>query len=97
MRYCLAGSTISLILFGSAMSELTIGARVPAVAQAVSDRKAEANRLIKQGTQQLQTSNYKAAIQSYEQALAIYREMRKSLIKIRIAAMNMAKHKHVWD
>jgi tetratricopeptide (TPR) repeat protein len=45
------------------------------VAQMVDARKAEANRLFKQGNQQFQKSEFKAALRSWEQALQIYREI----------------------
>jgi CHAT domain-containing protein len=40
-----------------------------------SSRKAEANRLLKQGIQQLKVSQFQAAFQSWQQALAIYKEI----------------------
>ena len=46
-----------------------------ALAQSPADRKAEADRLREQGNQQGKTSQFQAAIQSYQQALAIYREI----------------------
>ncbi len=49
---------------------------LPAVAQTVQDRKAEADRLLKQGDQQYQTSQYHAALQSWQQALGIYQAMK---------------------
>ena len=45
------------------------------VSQAVSDRQAEADRLSQQGKQQYQTSQFQAALQSYQQALSFYREI----------------------
>jgi CHAT domain-containing protein/Flp pilus assembly protein TadD len=44
-------------------------------AQTVTERKAEADRLLEQGRQQNTTSQYQAAIQSLETALNIYREI----------------------
>lgn len=41
-----------------------------------SPQKKEADRLLNQGIQQYQTSQYPAAIASWEQALAIYREIK---------------------
>jgi CHAT domain-containing protein/predicted negative regulator of RcsB-dependent stress response len=41
---------------------------------AASERMAAANRLNQQGIQQAQTSQYREALRSFEQALAIYRE-----------------------
>jgi CHAT domain-containing protein/Flp pilus assembly protein TadD len=47
----------------------------PVVAQTSNVRKAEADRLFQQGLQQGQTRQIHAAIQSFQQALAIYREI----------------------
>ncbi|CAD5929561.1 Tetratricopeptide repeat protein 28 [Planktothrix agardhii] len=44
-------------------------------AQTVTERKAEADRLLEQGIQQNTTSQYQAAIQSLETALNIFREI----------------------
>ncbi|MBD2586377.1 tetratricopeptide repeat protein, partial [Planktothricoides raciborskii] len=44
-------------------------------AQTVTERKAEADRLLNQGRQQYTTSQYQAAIQSLETALNIFREI----------------------
>jgi tetratricopeptide (TPR) repeat protein len=52
---------------------------LPAVAQTVfenQNRIAEADRLLKQGNQQYQTSQFTAAFQSWQQALTIYRELK---------------------
>ncbi|WP_176453330.1 tetratricopeptide repeat protein [Pseudanabaena sp. SR411] len=45
-------------------------------AQTAQDRKAEADRLINQGNKQLDISQFVAALQSYQQALIIYREIK---------------------
>jgi tetratricopeptide (TPR) repeat protein len=45
------------------------------VAQTSDARKAEADRLFQQGLQQGQTSQFQAALESFHQALAIYREI----------------------
>ena len=47
----------------------------PALAQTSANRKAEADRLLKQGNQQYKISQFQAALQSYQQALAIYKEI----------------------
>ncbi|MCF3643571.1 CHAT domain-containing protein [Planktothrix agardhii] len=44
-------------------------------AQTVTEREAEADRLLEQGIQQYKTSQYQAAIQSLETALNIFREI----------------------
>jgi CHAT domain-containing protein/Flp pilus assembly protein TadD len=50
------------------------GAQV--VAQTVDARKAEADRLLQQGIEQHKTSQFTAALQSWQQALQIYREIK---------------------
>jgi CHAT domain-containing protein len=45
-------------------------------AQTATDRIAEAERLYQQGDQQIQTSQYKEALQSFQQALTIYRKIK---------------------
>jgi CHAT domain-containing protein/tetratricopeptide (TPR) repeat protein len=47
-----------------------------ALAQSTDTRKAKADRLLQQGIQQAQTSQFQAALQSWEQALTIYREIK---------------------
>jgi tetratricopeptide (TPR) repeat protein len=49
------------------------------LAQSSDARKAEANRLFDQGIQQFQTSQVEAALQSWQQALIIYREIKNRL------------------
>ena len=46
------------------------------LAQTLTDRKAEGDRLLKQGSQQFQIGHYQAALQSYQQGLIIYREIK---------------------
>ncbi|MBD2519824.1 CHAT domain-containing protein [Nostoc sp. FACHB-973] len=46
------------------------------LAQKAADRKAEADRLFLQGIEQFQTSQFEAALQSWQQALIIYREIK---------------------
>ncbi|MEX0268377.1 CHAT domain-containing protein [Leptolyngbyaceae cyanobacterium UHCC 1019] len=47
-----------------------------AQAQTTADRKAEANRLLQQGNQQYQVSQFTAALQSWQQALVLYWEIK---------------------
>ncbi|MDF5718982.1 MAG: CHAT domain-containing protein [Rhizonema sp. PD37] len=47
------------------------------LAQTVNERKAEADRLLQQGIQQYKTSQFQAALQSWQQALIIYREIKE--------------------
>jgi tetratricopeptide (TPR) repeat protein len=46
------------------------------LAQNPADRIAEADRLYKQGGEQFQTSQFQAALQSWQQALIVYREIK---------------------
>ncbi|MFN5398289.1 MAG: tetratricopeptide repeat protein [Pseudanabaena sp.] len=47
-----------------------------AQAQTTQDRKAEADRLLQQGNQQFQISQFESAFQSWQQALSIYYEIK---------------------
>jgi CHAT domain-containing protein/uncharacterized protein HemY len=47
----------------------------PVLAQTSTDKKAEADRLLDQGIQQAKTSQFRAAIQSWEQSLKLYQEI----------------------
>ncbi|MEG4589359.1 CHAT domain-containing protein [Microcoleus sp. MOSTC5] len=47
-----------------------------ALAETTADRKKEADQLFEQGKQQYQTSQFQAALQSWQQALIIYREIK---------------------
>ncbi|MEG4574763.1 CHAT domain-containing protein [Microcoleus sp. N3A4] len=58
---------------------LSAQAKIPStqeLAQNPTDRKAEADRLLDQGRQQFQISQFQAAIQSWQQALIICREIK---------------------
>jgi CHAT domain-containing protein len=46
------------------------------LAQTPTDRKAEADKLLQQGNEQYETSQFTAALQSWQQALIIYREIK---------------------
>jgi CHAT domain-containing protein/lipopolysaccharide biosynthesis regulator YciM len=48
-------------------------------AQTTQDREVEADRLLEQGNQQYQISQFEAAFQSWQQALTIYREIKNRL------------------
>ncbi len=71
-------------------STLIAGSVVPALAQrtevsdspkegTASQRKAEADRLLQRGIQQFKVSQFAAALQSWQQALVIYREIKDRL------------------
>ena len=68
--------------FGIALSTLLFCLPVQMVlsesvqAQSIQDRKADADRLFNQGNQQYQISQFESAFQSWQQALAIYREIK---------------------
>ena len=49
------------------------------LAQTLDARKAEGDRLFQQGIEQYQTSQFEAALQSWQQALTIYREIKDRL------------------
>ena len=51
-------------------------ALMTAQAETTQDRKVEADRLISQGNQQYDISQFESALQSYQQALIIYREIK---------------------
>nr|WP_199302475.1 CHAT domain-containing tetratricopeptide repeat protein [Coleofasciculus sp. FACHB-129] len=50
-----------------------------ALAQTSDARKAEADQLLQQGIEQFQTSQFEAALQSWKQALSLYREIKDRL------------------
>ncbi len=64
--------TLPEVVFGAEVQELRSGL----VAQAKTASKAEADRLLDQGNQQYQISQFEAAFQSWQQALTIYREIK---------------------
>ncbi|MBD2358130.1 tetratricopeptide repeat protein [Tolypothrix sp. FACHB-123] len=81
MRSCKMGLSVLVCLlaifsasFGSSLLMVFTESRV--LAQTVDARKAEADKLFKQGIQQYQTSLFEAALQSWQQALIIYREIK---------------------
>ncbi|MEM6753391.1 MAG: CHAT domain-containing protein [Cyanobacteria bacterium P01_C01_bin.38] len=69
--------TLVATLSGAAVPKLPVTFTASRVlAQTVDGRKAEADRLLQQGIEQLNTSQYEAALQSWQQALIIYREIK---------------------
>ncbi|BAY26273.1 TPR repeat-containing protein [Calothrix sp. NIES-2100] len=68
--------TLLATLLTSFSSNLPIFTASQVLAQTANDRKAEADRLLNQGIEQAQTSQFEAAIQSWEKALIIYREIK---------------------
>jgi len=77
MRYGRAIAVAGLMvgLLGMAPGVGLVG--IPSgVAQTVEQRKAEADRLLQQGIQQIESREPEAALQTLEQALRIYREIK---------------------
>ncbi len=80
MRSCKIGLSVFVCLL--AIFSTSLGSRLPMVfaasrvlAQTVDARRDEADRLLDQGIEQFQTSQFTAALQSWEQALKIYQEI----------------------
>ncbi|MBD2328080.1 tetratricopeptide repeat protein [Alkalinema sp. FACHB-956] len=73
MRYGRSIVVVGLVLGLVGLAPVVRVVRAQTVAQAVDPRKAEADRLREQGIQQAQTSQYEAALQSFEKALKLYR------------------------
>ena len=61
------------VIFGSNITSLYF--QLPAIAQTQNNRKAEADRLRKQGEQQLEAGQYVLGTQTLEQAMRIYQEI----------------------
>ncbi|MEG4207974.1 CHAT domain-containing protein [Microcoleus sp. Pol7_A1] len=68
-------ASISLFLFTTAPL-LTPDSLFPAIAQTTDARQAEADRLLQQGIQQYQNRQFQAALNSWQQALQIYRALK---------------------
>ena len=68
---------LGLLLSLAAPPLLVTIAIPPAIAQSAgsSDAKAEADRLFNQGIEQLNTSQFEAALQSWQQALKLYQSL----------------------
>jgi CHAT domain-containing protein len=69
-------ASISLFLFTTAPLLTTPDSLFPAIAQTTDARKTEADRLLDRGIQQYQTSQLRAAMNSWQQALQIYRALK---------------------
>ncbi len=63
-------------LNGRAAKLIRTGSFVLAQSTTTPDRKAEGDRLLQKGIQQYQTSQFEAAMESWQQALQIYREIK---------------------
>jgi CHAT domain-containing protein len=88
--------TLPEVVFGAKVQELQ--SHLGLVAQVTGDRKVEADRLLKKGNQLSKTSRYQDALQVWEQALQIYREIKdlhgegNSLNNIGIAYKNLRQY-----
>src|SRR6476469_10806398 len=68
-----------------------------ALAQTQAQRKAEAERLFDKGLEQLQTSQFEAALQSWQQALIIYREIKDRIGEGRVLGNLGVTYKSLGD
>ncbi len=55
---------------------IPVHSSLPTIAQTMDTRQAEGDRLLQQGFQQIQTSQFPAALNSFQQALQIYRALK---------------------
>jgi CHAT domain-containing protein len=69
-------ASISLFLLATMSLLTTPDSFFPAIAQTTDARKTEADRLLRQGSQQFQTGQLRAALNSGQQALQIYRALK---------------------
>ena len=69
-------TSFKLLNSTSATSKSINSKSLIAAEQATDPRKAEADRLLQQGIQQYQISQFEAALQSWQQALRIYQELK---------------------
>jgi CHAT domain-containing protein/Flp pilus assembly protein TadD len=72
-------ASISLFLLATMSLFTNPDSLVPAIAQTTDPRKTEADLLMKQGMQQSQTGQFPAALNSWQQALQIYRTIKNRL------------------
>ncbi|MEC4817320.1 MAG: CHAT domain-containing tetratricopeptide repeat protein [Scytonema sp. PMC 1069.18] len=96
IRSCKIGLGVFFCLF--AVVSTSLGSSLPMVftvsqvlAQTNTERKAEAEKVMQRGREQLQSSQFTAALQSWQQALLIYREIKdrqgegKTLVNLGLA------------
>jgi CHAT domain-containing protein len=69
-------ASISLLVLATIPLLTTPDTLFPAIAQTTDAREAEADRLLQQGIQQSKTSQFPAALNSWQQALQIYRAIK---------------------
>ncbi|MBD2221127.1 tetratricopeptide repeat protein [Calothrix sp. FACHB-1219] len=81
MRFPNLGLSFLALVIATASTPITFSlwaspGELQVLAQTPQARKAEAERLLKQGLKQFQTSQFTAALQSWQQALSIYQEIK---------------------
>jgi len=69
-------ASISLFVLATIPLLTTPDSLLPAIAQTTDARQVEADRLLQQGNQQFQTGQLRAALNSWQQALEIYRAIK---------------------
>ncbi|MEG4105910.1 CHAT domain-containing tetratricopeptide repeat protein [Microcoleus sp. S13_C5] len=72
-------ASISLFLLATIPLLTTPDSLFPAIAQTTDARQAEGDRLLRQGLQQYETGQVQAALNSWQQALQIYRALKNRL------------------
>ncbi|MEG4357005.1 MULTISPECIES: tetratricopeptide repeat protein, partial [unclassified Microcoleus] len=72
-------ASISLFLLATIPLLTTPDSLFPAIAQTTNARQAEGDRLMQQGNQQYRASQFQAALNSWQQALQIYRALKNRL------------------
>ncbi|WP_017711118.1 tetratricopeptide repeat protein [Prochlorothrix hollandica] len=101
MQRQLITSWVAGVLLGGGL--VLGGGLEPGVAQVVTDPKTAADQLFQQGIQQFQVSQFREALQSWEQALAIYREIgdlqgeAASLGNLGIAYLSLGQYQRAID
>ncbi|MUG93458.1 tetratricopeptide repeat protein [Scytonema sp. UIC 10036] len=103
MRSCKLGLGVFICLL--AVVSTSLGSSLPIVfgasrilAQTTDTKKAEADRLLQQGREQYKTSEFEAALKSWQQALYLYREIKdrksegKVLNNLGIAHRNLGEY-----
>ncbi|MBD2208718.1 tetratricopeptide repeat protein [Nostoc linckia FACHB-104] len=81
MRFHNIGLSFLALVIATASTPITFSllsspGELRVLAQTSTDRKAEADRLFQQGIEQYQTSQFEAALKSWQQALIIYRQIK---------------------
>ncbi|QIR40031.1 tetratricopeptide repeat protein [Tolypothrix sp. PCC 7910] len=108
MRFANIGLSFLALIIATASTPITFRlwaspGELRVLAQTPADRKAEADRLFEQGNEQYQTSQFEAALKSWQQALIIYRQIKdrkgegQSLGNLGIAYFNLGDYTKAID